>query len=87
MSEKEEIRRKLAEVDELRARVKELERMPQAVWYRHVSKHPWMNALHMLIMISAVIIAVISRDPSVFVIMVLIVVYLSFKFFRPLFED
>lgn len=87
MSEKEEIRRKLAEVDELRARVKELESLPQAVWYRHVSKHPWMNALYMLILIGAVIVAVLSRDPSVLVIMVLIVVYVSVKFFRPLFAD
>lgn len=33
MSEKEEIRRKLAEVDELRARVKELENNPSNYWW------------------------------------------------------
>lgn len=33
MSEKEEIRRKLAEVDELRARVKELENNPVNSWW------------------------------------------------------
>lgn len=45
MSEKEEIRRKLAEVDELRARVKELESNPVNSWLSPKSRHEFRRQL------------------------------------------